>query len=515
MWSVLTATAFALPDHPCHTMQLMPSATPLVQNVPKAFAGLQVRDIYGLPNELTSAHYVLHWGNSDGGITDLEREQLLDGFEVAWEQQIDVMGHPAPATTDAYLFNVYIGDSGNGAPSAYGAAGWYWTDSYGYPMIVISKDVFFDPDYVDSVSSHEFYHAIQGSTNRYTYEGVSAWYWEATAEWAAIETHPTNPFSGPFVFSYAMLPELPVNFFDYPDSGILEEYYQYGAFLFPLDLSNQYGFEAVRDSWIVPGAEIDPLEVLRANLGDAGADLDELWLDHLGRNTVFDYDQGANYLYNTEYYEAFWPSHRITDTVTGDGGSGRVDGAIAPYRYGAANLLLDNPSAGTLEVRITGDSLGDEGSPATYGARIVRNTGGVYEYLEVPFVDEVGTLDVLDVGDEDEIWLAVGVWTESTDQWDTEQFEFDWSLEVIAVEPPEPVDSGTDPTVDSGTGPTDPGTDPEPDTGTTPGEDEDPPAEDDTGVKAPVSCACDGAGSPAAGWLGFAALALVGRRRRS
>jgi hypothetical protein len=470
---------------PCATLALLHANHPALPHarLERAAAGLEVRDAYGTPNELLSDHFAAHWGDL-GGVDPSDVEPLLDAFELAWAVEIDQMGHPAPATTEAYRFNVYVGDTGDGAPDGLGAGGYYYVDPDGFPMVVIALQSLQDPEFADHAAFHEFYHAIQGSTARYSYDGLAAWYWEATAEWAAVRVDPDNAYNGPFAPGYLMLPELPVDFFDYPDSGALQEYHQYGAFLFPLDLADRLGDDVVRDSWTVPGPLDDPLEVLRSEAADAGEDFDELWLDHLAHNAAFDYAAGDLYEANTVAWESFYPTHRIADTVPRDGGSGHLGGDLAPYRYGAGQVLLESPRAGTLEVRVTGDRKGSEGSPARWGARVTReHADGTVEILAVPFDGRDGALDVPDVGDEDRVWLSIGAWTEDPLAWTVERFEADWSLAIVEpTTPPTATDTSGD--------------------GETAG-----PRGDDP----PAGCGCDTNGI-GIGWLG--ALALLGRRRR-
>ena len=40
---------------------------------------------------------------------------LADALEESWTSYIDELGHPQPVGTETYLFNIFIGDSGNGA----------------------------------------------------------------------------------------------------------------------------------------------------------------------------------------------------------------------------------------------------------------------------------------------------------------------------------------------------------------------------------------------------------------
>ncbi|MEQ1501545.1 MAG: DUF6055 domain-containing protein [Myxococcota bacterium] len=504
------ATAWAgagPPLAPCATMALLPHATPLRREpIGPSLGGLQVRDAFGVPNHDTSDHFAIHWGNS-GGVDPSQIDRLLEAFELAWQVQIDEMGHPAPDTTQSYYFNVYIGDTGGGTPSGYGTGGYYYTDPEGFPMVVISYASLFDPDFADHAAQHEFYHAIQGSLARYTYDGPAAWYWEATAEWAAISTDTSNPTNGPFVFGYLLLPSLPVDFFDYPDTGALQEYFQYGAFVFPYDVTTTYGFEIVRDTWMDLGSDPDPLEVMRARVADAGGDLDQAWLDHLAHNVVYDYDAGALYREITEYYEPFYAeAHRIADTVSGAGGAGTVDGGHTPHRYGAAAIELRGPATGTLEVRIDGQPTGTGGSDALYGARVVQVApDGSFTYTAVPFDGVHGELDLPGVGTDAAVYLTVGAWTPQwrDNRWLDEQFPFDWSLAVV-----EPTTTTTTPP--STTDPTDT-TPTDPTTGT-----DDPPASDGPSAEDPGGCACASTTTGSAGWawLTVAGAALSARSSR-
>ena len=119
-----------------------------------------------------------HWGD-EIDLSSKSRTRSCDHLEWSWVHEIETMEYPAPYGTDAYLFNVYMGSSGDGAPSDAGVAGYYTTDEEGWPMVVLSQYVAENDDQY-SVIPHEFFHAVQHSTERYPYSGASAWYWEAT-----------------------------------------------------------------------------------------------------------------------------------------------------------------------------------------------------------------------------------------------------------------------------------------------------------------------------------------------
>ena len=150
-----------------------------------------------------------------------------------------------------------------------------------YPMIVIAKQTVTDQDYMDFTIAHEFFHALQGRTNRYDYDeyGPGAWYWEATANWVESEVYPGSSGNAGFLIGYTFFPHYPVNFFDYPDQGTLQEYHQYGAFIFPQHLTDiEADSTLIRSSWQDTSNENDPMEVLDSYLSSFGTTIEEAWL---------------------------------------------------------------------------------------------------------------------------------------------------------------------------------------------------------------------------------------------
>ncbi|MCB9685313.1 MAG: hypothetical protein H6738_23055 [Alphaproteobacteria bacterium] len=427
--------AIAAPNVPCVTMDLLPSAPPVRKGPLLAAGGAKSnRDVWGVPNQRQSKNFVIRWGDSRS-VSSSAVDGLLDAFELAWSVQLDDMGHAHPYGTDAFRFNVYIGDTGGGTPPGYGSGGYYWVDDDGWPMVVVSAATLSDPVYSEHTAIHEFYHATQGATDRYAYDGISAWYWEATAEWAALQTQPDNASNGTFVYGYVLLPALPVNFFDYPDTGALQEYHQYGAFLFPYDLTDQEGWELVRDSWNDRGTEPDPMEVLRTDLADRGEDLDEMWLDHVAHLATMDVPDGDLFQDHIDTFGGLWDEKTVSDSVEGAGGEGEARGKSAPGRYGAVIVRLRQPDAGTLTATVSGDPEGTEGHVGRYGARVVHvKSGGKTTYTPLTFVDAEGTAEVEGIEEGDDVFLAIGAWSRGSEAWDTEKFPLSWSMTVAEPE---------------------------------------------------------------------------------
>ena len=151
LW-LLLSPALALPsaEHPhlegkhCGTITQLQLSAPMIpqEDVPQVQGNKSSKQerntVCNCNNSLSSDNFIVRWGS---GVSQAEAQELLDAFELAWQVEILEMGYLQPVATDQYLFNVYIGDSGGGAPSSYGAAGYFTVDDDGYPMIVIAGEI--------------------------------------------------------------------------------------------------------------------------------------------------------------------------------------------------------------------------------------------------------------------------------------------------------------------------------------------------------------------------------------
>jgi hypothetical protein len=419
---------------------------PILPALPPPPGAGALRDAYNVPNVVTSENFALRWGNTTY-VDPAQVDVTLDALEDAWRVQIDEMQHSRPYGTEQYLFNVYIGDTGNGAPPGYGAAGYYTTDRDGWPMIVIARDSLEDSDWTRITASHEFYHAVQGATERYNYDpnGPSAWFWEATATWASQVVYPENGFHAVFLYGYAFLPHRRVNFFDYPDTGVLQEYFQYGAFLFAVSVSETTGSpQAIRDVWEDPGTNPDPLEVLRAGLLAEGFDLNEVWTEHVARNALMDYP-------NQDTYRAVlgsasgWPESEnvvvgALSGATGSDGWRSPPAGLRPERYGSNRWTISPVNPGEYRIRVQGEPTGTYSSPSSFSATlIVEDWGEDPQYIPIPFDGVSGELRFEATGAEDRLHLVVGAWTPALNgAWNVEVFPYQVAVDKVESEP-EPV----------------------------------------------------------------------------
>jgi len=444
---VLIPRALAFPTDvagPCGTLAyledtLQADPKPMPPRPPSSDKG--EREAHGsCANSQESDNFVLKWGN-DASVSGLAVSQMLSAFEFSWSEQVSAMGHPSPYGTDEYKFNVYVGDTGSCAPSVYGMGGYYTTDADGWPMIVMSQGTMDNTIYGQSVAAHEFYHAVQHATESYGGDADSSWYWEATACWMEKEVYASDTTYADFLFGYAFMPYKQLNAYQYPGSGAIEEFHQYGAFIFPRYLTEHYAdWTLIRDSWVDAAWGSDPVEMLDGLTPEVGIDV--LFADFAAHNATWDYldqDLYVNQLDSLSSgggYAIY--DRRIVDTV-GSQGTGRewIDPPTdtLPERFGYNVIRLKSPDDRDLVVRFVGDAAGSEGSRGWYEVRLVREYGTTVDYQDVPVEDVSGKLKVGAVGGEEAIYLVVSAFS---DHWNEgETFGYRYQLDMGKVDLPE------------------------------------------------------------------------------
>jgi hypothetical protein len=393
------------------------------------------RDAYNTPNSLESDNFVLRWGNRD--FDEDDAASILEGFENAWSGVLEDMAYAAPDGTDSYKFNVYMGSTGNGAPQEYGAA-YYTRDNAGHPMIVVSRNT---PgggqSYMASVAVHEFYHALQDAAESpYQYDSSSpgAWYWEATANWIETELYPGNWNVAYFIVGYAFMPQLPIHYFNYPDTGSWDEYHQYGAFIFPYYMTHgPTDALTIRRSWL-EATSSDPLRTLDAVLQDRGhGSIDQAFFDFAAANATWDYPgAGAQDLFSDTVasYCAQYSSDcdYIAASHSGTFDWTSVDNDLRPQRYGT-NFIELRSTEGELELEL--DAEGSRGSLAEWDVRVIQPNGDQRQ-LEVS-----GGHASTDLTGMDDAMLVVSVVTPAF--YDGETFDYSYR---VALPMPNDTDSG-------------------------------------------------------------------------
>ena len=427
---LLTQFAFALPT-PCHSMQLEPWDSPLNPvNYPEHKSPSKAqRDVYNLPNIALSDNFALHWGD-DLSLSAQKQDAILDHLELSWTHEIEDMQYPAPYGSEQYLFNVYMGSSGSGAPSDAGVAGYYTTDEEGWPMVVLGEYI---AEYDDQYSAipHEFFHAVQHSTESYPYSGASAWYWEATATWIENQVLPDDPNYSVFLFGYAFLPHHSLLFFDYFDTGAIEEYHQYGAFIFPQFLSEYYdGADWIRDSWVDAAGYSDPFSYLLERFEAEGQDPNVIFAEFAANNAYWDYAHQSWYTYYLDYYASYFngSDHRITDNINANGTGDWVSSSSEyPLEYaGYHHIRLQESINDLLYFSFEGDSIGSQGSEAVWSVTAIRRVGDSASYEWLGTFNAFDSVPLAMLATSDELVLSITVLADRYIE--GERFEYQYKL---------------------------------------------------------------------------------------
>ncbi len=384
-----------------------------------------------------SDNFVLKWG-LDAPPADDEVFLIMESLEASWSHQLDIMGHTAPYGTDDYLFNVYVGDSGGCTPSAFGVGGYYTTDDDGWPIIVLSQGVFDNLDFGQTTVAHEFYHAVQHAEGAYTSGRSVQWWWEATAMWVEGQVYPGTEDYYSFLYGYAFEPHRQLNAYTgLTSAGLLEEYHQYGAAIWPRYLTEHVtSWTTIRDSWLLGSPDQDPMDFLADALAEeAGHDLEDVFGDFAAHNATWDYFHGDNigpYLdYVADSTRHGDRDRRVAEVVSssGTGSAWRSPPTeTLPERFGYNILRMFSPPEGEITLRFNGDAAGSDGSAATWSVRAVIETDSRVSYLDLPVTAGEGEVTVDASGTEENIYMVITV---SSPAWNEgETFDYAYQFEA-------------------------------------------------------------------------------------
>jgi MYXO-CTERM domain-containing protein len=351
--------------------------------------------VYQTPN------FAIWYG--DGATFDYDDVvRMGDAFEWAWEVEVDQLGHPTPVGTDTYRFNVYAGGTGTGVPESAGVAGYMSYDHQNYPYILMN-DFTFGNTGGDLTSAHEFYHAVQDAFGTYEYHGTGAWYFEATASWIEVEVYPDDPDYASFLFGFAYLPETPLNAFRYPMSGALEEYHQYGAFIFPKYLSEFYGGpEIVRRSWEEGVRGGNPLDTINSLLVEQGQSIEQAFVDFAGRNATWDYEHGGWYRGAINGWpQNYYDNHRVSGELSVVDHKGvRMRPEHPPQTYGANYWMIEDVQSSM--------TVAFEGDPGPrWSVAVAWKEGAEHFRQELPVEGDLASGEVTGLEAADEVWVVV------------------------------------------------------------------------------------------------------------
>lgn len=360
-------------------------------------------EVHGsIENVRYSEHFALKWGPSHV-VTELDVARILGDFEYAHSIQVEAWSMDEPTGVGGTYFNVYLGDTGGAVPSVLGNAGYYTTDDFGYPMIVIGKHILPEVGYARSVIAHEFFHAVQHASEAFYDWETGGWYWEATATWAAGEVVPESNTYCAFLPFYALQPQRGLYHHSIDDfGGTPPDLHQYGAFIFPRFISEQLGLpEAIHSSWREGTEGDDPVQVLRTLLGET--EFNAAFVKHGAHNLTWDYADSESYNYWVDGYAEGFASQDLRSTTIElqddtDWYTPVSGGALAPVSYMSfpipegwldgdqltVKILPNGPDAESSDAQLIGQvtSFAD-GNPESVPEYIGLSTTAVHDTVTV------------------------------------------------------------------------------------------------------------------------------------
>jgi hypothetical protein len=343
--------------------------------------GKVIRDAFGrAPHARRTANFALKWGDEGGAVDRQVVDALLEMFEIAWQHEIDMMQLPLPVGADRTLFNVYLYGTGVEVPD-FGFSAYTGIDDEGYPYVVLPPDLdLADAAAVDLMritTAHEFFHAIEMGTGAYDAAAGSHgyWYWEASADWMAVQIWPESPVARDYVPFYLAAPHVGIESVEFPDPDGFSpvQLHHYGASLLPVYLSDQVADRAlVLDSWTTAGPTDEPLAVLGGLLAERGVDLDEVFADFAAANAVLDYPDRTLIEESMEKLLAVFPDYdqriaaRLSPT---DGELVAAPAATLPQAW--AYNVIEIADADDVDISIEADELGSAGTPSRLVTRLL------------------------------------------------------------------------------------------------------------------------------------------------
>ena len=375
-----------------------------------------VRNAYaGQPNSIESSNFVIWYGTPDG-FSERNVESLSVEMEYIWATLIDEMEYPTPEGTDAWKFNVYIGDTGSGVPSAEGAAGYFWYDTENYPMIVLSKDIISWTDSAKLTGGHEFYHAVQAAINTYRFNDSALWWHEATSNWILEELYRDEGGYSNTLYSVALRPEISLNHWgDYLTEGI-EADHHYGASIFGTFLSEfRGGPELIKRSFVEAPVNSDPLDVFETLLQENGESLVDAHLEYALRNTTWDYEFESDYEMSVADYNGGGESHRSSGTISGLSDDWHGPGDWKPQTFGSNSWALENLPA-EFQVEFEGET------GITWRVGIAQQEGTEHRRWIMPA--DAQSWALTDFVGGDEAWLVIAAVDDNSDDGESHSYQF-------------------------------------------------------------------------------------------
>ncbi|NLH50603.1 MAG: hypothetical protein GX444_18665 [Myxococcales bacterium] len=385
-----------------------------------------------LPNVYYTDRFAIRWGddyNADMGMIEFWGDILEN--EV-WATEVVSWDYPNVYLTDQYYIDMYVGNSGDGAPTI-GFSGAYTTIYEGsyQPYIVFYPDLLYSEEVTQEVSAHEFFHTIQftlGMTgvNYYIFDYDGTWFVEGSATWAESIVYPTDSYIY-YIYDWADNPSQALT----GDSG----YAPYARVIWTRYLYEKIdGLETLHNIWTSSRGT-------SCLFGNAGylASIDKAWdetfFDFAARVLVQDFQDGDRF--------PSFDSFRTVSTFPYSQDS--VDASSRPHINSLHNLLVRPGDAASpkLNIRFKGEDITLSGVEWILAAIKIPAGGGepVVELLK-PGKGAKSDFTVTGLGtDYDKIYLVV---TPLSNTEDNNNANWDYLLQMTRGDDPFPAGDDDD-----------------------------------------------------------------------
>ena len=286
-----------------------------------------------LPNVVYTDHFALRYGNDHPGFEQSDVEAFGVVMETVWNIECNQWGYGDIYDSDLYYVDLYIANTGDGAPTM-NFVGAYTTTYNDYmPYMVFHPQVVGSEEMMEDTGSHEFFHCNQDTIaaegcfhlmNSYD----NLWWIEGSAAWAEDEAYPDLNYYHYFIDPYAQSPEEALN--------VVTNNYNlyYSRVIFMKYLSENFGGrDSIYDilhlclNTVVMQVE----DYLQSN----SSSLPQAYPDFMAHNIKKDYVDGAIYP-NFKIHKTY-SSYPVFQTVN--------SGATKPHFLGANNIKFNPPGS--------------------------------------------------------------------------------------------------------------------------------------------------------------------------
>ncbi len=252
-------------------------------------------DAVNTPNVHYTEHFAIRWGDNFS-FNSGELERLEQIAENVWAVEVVEMGYTAPWNSDTYYTDIYVANSGNGAPEIdfQGAYTTLYNNTVGQDnmsYMVFWDEIFHYESSTKDIFSHEFFHVCQfqialAGCYGHMFCDNCTWAVEGSAVWAEDEVYDEVDNYMQYVWMYMFEPEITL----FSGHG----YDPYNRVIFFKYISENFGGrDALFSIWNECHTTIT--HSVEGYLSDQGITIEEAFKEFAIKNLFSDYEEGDSY----------------------------------------------------------------------------------------------------------------------------------------------------------------------------------------------------------------------------